>query len=290
MLIQDNKISTFYKAKRVAICLQYDGSRFCGWQKQNNALGVQEVLEKKIALLDPISPIKTFAAGRTDSGVHAAGQVVHFDSIGPIPACRWMAALNGCLPNSIRVSESILVPKDWHACYSALYRRYRYTIYNGRNPNLFLAPWSWHKYHFKLDEKIMMNGLQQIIGRHDFSAFLKTGSKRKDAFTEVQDVKIERKGDLIIIEIQASGFLYGMVRLLVGQLVLLGEHKITLERFERSLRNRLRSEVKEGAPAHGLCFIRAGYKENFFQNHSHDYFPCFSLNSYNPPPAPIKNP
>ncbi len=274
-------------ARRIVLCLQYDGSNFCGWQRQKQGLTVQGVLEESISTLDQYLPIKLVAAGRTDSGVHAAGQVAHFDCFGPIPACRWASALNGRLSKDIRVLEAIEMPSDWHACYSAIYRRYRYTIYNGCQPNLFLSPWSWHRYQVKLDTELMQFALQSMIGFYDFSAFQRSGSTRSHAFTTIQDVQIERQGDLINIEIQASGFLYGMVRLLVGQLVALGEHKLTIQCFERLWKDRLRDQVKESAPSKGLCLLRVGYKNQIFSNSSfYDFLPKYSLANIDPPRDP----
>ena len=144
--------------RRIALCLQYDGSAYCGWQRQPRDPSVQETLERALAQLDPDGPANVVAAGRTDSGVHAAGQVLHFDCAGPIPPHRWPAALNGRLPASIRVRSAASVAADWHACFSATYRRYRYTIYNARIPNLFLAPCSWHRYHLRLAEELVDRG------------------------------------------------------------------------------------------------------------------------------------
>lgn len=155
-------------------------------------------------------------------------------------------------------------PLGWHACYSASYRRYRYTLYNGRRPNLFLAPWSWHRYQSRLDEQAMEQALHGLLGSHDFAAFQRAGSRRSHSRTTIQDVSLQRRGDLIHFEIQASGFLYGMVRLLTGQLVAVGEHRLTPEHFERRWKERRRSEVKDGAPAQGLCLLRAGYSETIF--------------------------
>ena len=248
---------------------------------------MQEVLEEAIAALDPHRPVQAVAAGRTDSGVHAAGQVVHFDCSGPIPASRWAPALNGRLPASIRVREAVERPHDWHACYSASYRRYRYTVYNGRRPNLFLAPWSWHRYQARLDDQSMGHALHGLLGSHDFAAFQRAGSRRAHSRTTIQDVAIERHGDLIHLEIQASGFLYGMVRLLLGQLVAIGEHRLTPECFERRWRERRRQEVKEGAPPQGLCLLRAGYPEDIFSRGGwYDCQPTFFLASDDPPPDP----
>ena len=273
--------------RRIALSLQYEGSAFCGWQRQRQGNSVQAVLEDAISQLDPHRPVQTFAAGRTDAGVHAAGQVVHFDCCGPIPAWRWAPALNGRLPGSIRVREAVERPLSWHACYSATYRRYRYTVYNGRRPNLFLAPWSWHRYQTKLNDGLMTEALEGLVGLHDFSAFMRAGSRRAHARTTIQEVSLERQGDLVNVEIQASGFLYGMVRLLMGQLVALGEQRLTLETFERRWRERRRSEVKDAAPAQGLCLLRAGYGESIFTKGGwYDCQPRYFLASQDPPPDP----
>ena len=277
--------------KRIALSLQYEGSAFCGWQRQRQGTSVQSVLEDAIAQLDPHSPVQTFAAGRTDAGVHAAGQVVHFDSSGPIPASRWAPALNGRLPGTIRVREAVERPLNWHACYSATYRRYRYSIYNGRRPNLFLTPWTWHRYHARLDDQLMVEALEGLLGTHDFGAFMRAGSRRAHARTTIQDVSLERQGDLVSVEIQASGFLYGMVRLLMGQVVAVGEHRLSLASFERRWRERRRSEVKDSAPAQGLCLLRAGYEEPIFSKGGwYDCQPRYFLATEDPPPDPPKLP
>lgn len=277
--------------QRIGLSLQYEGSDFCGWQRQRNGRSVQAVLEDAIEQLDPHRPIQTFAAGRTDAGVHAAAQVVHFDCSGPIPPGKWAAALNGRLPSSIRVRESVARPADWHACYDATYRRYRYTIHNGRRPNLFLTPWTWHRYHHRLDEQRMTQALEGLLGLHDFSAFMRAGSRRAHARTTVQEVQLDRRGDLVVVEIQASGFLYGMVRLLMAQLVAVGEHRLSVAQFEQRWQQRRRSEVKEAAPARGLCLLRAGYKEPIFSRSSwYDCQPWFVLAESDPPPDPPPDP
>ena len=277
--------------KRIALSLQYEGSAFCGWQRQRQGTSVQGVLGDAIAQLDPQRPVQTFAAGRTDAGVHAAGQVVHFDSSGPIPASRWAPALNGRLPGTIRVREAVERPLNWHACYSATYRRYRYSIYNGRRPNLFLTPWTWHRYHARLDDQLMVEALEGLLGTHDFGAFMRAGSRRAHARTTIQDVSLERQGDLVSVEIQASGFLYGMVRLLMGQVVAVGEHRLSLASFERRWRERRRSEVKDSAPAQGLCLLRAGYEEPIFSKGGwYDCQPRYFLATEDPPPDPPKLP
>ena len=275
------------QVRRIALCLQYDGSAFHGWQRQHNAGSVQETLEGAIRRLDPAGSGQTMAAGRTDTGVHAAAQVVHFDCAGPIPAQRWPKALNGALPASVRVRAAAEVPDHWHACFSATYRRYRYTIYNGRRPNLFLAPWSWHRYRLRLDETLMDRALQDMLGEHDFAAFQRAGSCRSHSRTCLQEVRVERQGDLIAVDLQASGFLYGMVRLVIGQLVAVGEGRLNRETFAQRWRERQRAEVKEAAPAQGLCLLRVGYPQPVFPEPAwYDCQPRFQLELADPPTTP----
>jgi tRNA pseudouridine38-40 synthase len=274
--------------RRIALCLQYDGSAFNGWQRQTNATSVQETLEAVIRQLDPHGPGRCSAAGRTDTGVHAAGQVAHFDTASPIPASRWPKALNGRLPASVRVVAATAVLPNWHACFSASYRRYRYTIYNGRRPNLFLSRWSWHRYQVLIEEERMRQALTAMIGHHDFGAFERAGSRRRHSRTSLQEVAVERQGDLISVEMQASGFLYGMVRLVMGQLVALGERRLSLDEFQRRWQQRLREAVRDAAPPQGLCLLRVGYPDPIFPQAAwYDCQPRFQLGISDPPdPAP----
>jgi len=198
---------------------------------------------------------------------------------------RWAGALNGALPPTIRILESREVASEWHACFSARYRRYRYLILNSRRSNLFLAAYSWHRYRLRLDERAMEGGLKTILGHHDFSAFQRAGSRRTHARITVQDISLRRDGDLLEMEVQASGFLYGMVRLLVGQLVALGEGRLTETAFEERWRDRRRQDVKEAAPAHGLCLLRVGYPEPIFTPAvCFDPLPRFVLAAHDAPP------
>ena len=266
--------------KKVSLLIQYDGTNFSGWQKQKTFNTIQETLESAIKKLS-CENTKTFAAGRTDAGVHAAGQVVHFETDFVIPANRWADALNGKLPDSIRILESVGVKEDWHACYSATCRHYRYVINNSKIPNIFINNWSWHRYQKVLDELSMKNALKGVIGTHDFFAFQKTGSNRSSSITTIKDIQICREGDLIFFDIKATGFLYGMVRAMIGQLVLVGENKISPEIFYNRWFYKKKEEVLESAPAKGLCFINAIYENNIFQKFNrNDLFPKFLISGF----------
>ena len=266
--------------KRVALLLQYDGSNYSGWQRQNNATTVQETLERALFSITN-HKVKTFASGRTDAGVHASGQVVHFDVDSTIPGNSFSDVLNSLLPSSIRILESVEVQDNWHACYSTLYRHYRYVINNSKFPNLFINNWSWHRYQKVLDEVSMSYASKRMEGEHDFFAFQKSGSNRPNSITKVKNIDVKRVEDLILVDIKATGFLYGMVRLIVGQLVLVGEKKISPEIFTDRWVNKKKNDVKESAPAKGLCFINAVYQENVFKKiNNNDFFPVFLIKGF----------
>ena len=266
--------------KRVALIFQYDGSHYSGWQRQKNSISVQEILEDALLKVSN-QKIKTFAAGRTDAGVHASGQVVHFDIEFVIPCDRYADVLNNRLPQTIRILESVEVKNSWHACYSSIYRHYRYVINNSKLPNLFLKKWSWHRYQKSLDEFLMSSALDGMLGEHDFFAFQKSGSNRSNSVTTINSIELERTEDLILIDIKAKGFLYGMVRSIVGQLVLVGETKITPEIFRERWESKKKYDVRESAPANGLCFVNSVYEEPIFKRlKKHDLFPKFVIKGY----------
>ena len=266
--------------KRVALLVQYDGSDYSGWQRQKNSTTVQEILEKALFKITNHA-VKTFAAGRTDAGVHASGQVVHFDIDFVIPGNRYSDVLNNLLPSTIRILESVEVKDSWHACYSTIYRHYRYVLNNSKFPNLFIDNWSWHRYQKVLDEGLMSDASKRMEGEHDFFAFQKSGSNRANSITNIKNINIKRVEELILVDIKATGFLYGMVRLIVGQLVLVGENKISPEIFTDRWVNKKKNDVKESAPAKGLCFVNAVYKENVFNKiNNNDFFPVFLIKGF----------
>ncbi len=251
------------ESKRVALVIQYLGARFFGWQRQRQGRTVQSVLE---AVIESITGdvVTVHCAGRTDSGVHAAGQVAHFDVVSPIPGHRWMQVLNTRLPDDLLIRASAVVDSEWHARFSASYRRYRYTIYTDPLPNLFLAPHVWHYYQAPLVEELMQKALEPLLGTHHLSAFERSGSARPHSWVEVQGFQCQRRGPLLEIEVQAKGFLYGMMRFLVGMLVRVGEGSLSVGEFERIWREEERELVKHSAPAKGLCLLRVGYPDSPF--------------------------
>jgi tRNA pseudouridine38-40 synthase len=247
-------------AQRVALVVQYLGTRFHGWQWQPHHRSVQEEIEKAVQTVVG-HPVRVYGAGRTDTGVHAAAQVAHFDAPAYVPAHRWADILNARLPEDVLIRGSAAVNSTWHAQFSALWRRYRYLLYTDARPNLFIRPFSWHYYHESLDERLIQEALNPLLGRHHLAAFHRAGSSRPHSWVDVQVANCHRQGAVVAIEVQASGFLYGMMRLLVGLLVQVGRGLRSPTSFTELWADQRRDEVKYAAPAQGLCLLRVGYAD-----------------------------
>jgi tRNA pseudouridine38-40 synthase len=248
---------------RVALVIQYLGTRFHGWQRQSNGTSVQQTIED---ILTGICKHKVVlhAAGRTDTGVHASGQVAHFDTNSPVPPERWAKVLNAYLPADISIKASAAVSFDWHARFSATWRRYRYTIFTNATPNLFVRDYSWHYYLDPLDRDLIQAAIAPMLGKQHLAAFQRAGSKRPHAWLTVQEAICWREGDFVYLEMQASGFLYGMMRLLVGMLVEVGRSRLSASEFTRIWQQQRRCDVKYAAPPQGLCLLGVGYNNNPF--------------------------
>jgi tRNA pseudouridine38-40 synthase len=269
--------------QRVALVIQYLGTHFHGWQRQLNQRTVQEEIERAIELVLG-QHITLHGSGRTDTGVHAAAQVAHFEAPARIPAYRWVDILNSRLPNDVLIRAAARVSSNWHARFSAIWRRYRYTLYTEPRPNLFIRPFVWHYYHAPLQEALMQEALTPLVGRHHLAAFHRAGSKRPHSWVDVQVAECRRQGSLLQIELQASGFLYGMVRLLVGMLVEVGTGERSPTEFTEIWQQQRRDLVKYAAPPQGLCLLRVGYPEFPFPPEVwHDTQPHFVFSS---PPQP----
>jgi tRNA pseudouridine38-40 synthase len=252
-------------SRRIALKVQYLGTNFFGWQRQPRHRSVQGVLEQAAAKLAGHA-VSIHGAGRTDTGVHAAGQVAHFDTTSPIPAERWWEVLNDSLPDDVAVLDSAIAAPEWHARFSAQWRRYRYAIWNTRAVQVFWRPFSW-QYALPLDEGPMARALQSLLGEHDLDLFRLSGSSRAHSRVRVQSAQCWRSGPLVWVEVQASGFLYRMMRLLVGALVPVGRGEVTPAEFEQMWRKGLPpaqphlggSIVRFSVPARGLCLTHVGY-------------------------------
>jgi tRNA pseudouridine38-40 synthase len=205
---------------RIALGLEYDGRAFCGWQSQRGGCGGQDALELALARMAG-HPIRVAAAGRTDAGVHALSQVVHFDTEVTRPQSAWVRGVNAFLPASLRVQWAQTVDAEFHARFSAERRSYQYWLQvSPVAPAVLAGKVGW--YHRKLDVDAMRAAAEMLLGEHDFSAFRAAECQAKSPTKTLYQADIRQHGDFILFEFCASAFLHHMVRNLVGSLVYVG--------------------------------------------------------------------
>jgi len=245
---------------RWKITLEYDGTGFCGWQRQNNGLSVQEALEDAIEKFSG-EKVTTHVAGRTDAGVHARAQVAHADIAKDTNADIVRDAINYHLkPHRVAVLEVESVSEEFHARFSALARSYRYQIINRRAPPALLAEHAWHVSK-PLTIEPMQEAANILIGHHDFSTFRASECQSNSPMKTLDMMNIKRDGELIIFETRARSFLYHQVRNMVGTLALVGTGQWNLDDLKTAFAARDRKAGGPTAPAHGLFFMSVEYPQ-----------------------------
>lgn len=247
---------------RLALGVEYDGTNYSGWQHQlGRAKSIQHEIEKALKAITN-SDITVHAAGRTDAGVHASCQVIHFDIELERAEYEWISGINANLNRDIRVLWCKSVPISFDARRSALARRYIYLCYNSpTRPSLLNNNVGW--YFKKLDEKLMNQAAQKWVGEHDFTSFRGAGCQSKSPKRNIMDIYIKRRGDLIIFDIIANAFLYHMVRNMVGSLVDIGARRVDLDWAEKILDMRDRRKAGPTAAASGLYLQQIIYPEEY---------------------------
>ncbi|MCD8153861.1 MAG: tRNA pseudouridine(38-40) synthase TruA [Clostridiales bacterium] len=239
--------------KRVGLVVAYDGTKYCGWQIQNNGITIQGILNQTLSgLLN--EKVEVIGASRTDAGVHALGNVAVFDTESRIPGEKFSYALNQRLPEDIRIQLSEEVEPDFHPRYCASEKTYEYRILNRRFPVPTERLYSYF-YHYRLDEKKMREAVSFLIGRHDFASFCGAGAQVKSTIRTITSMEVEREGDMITIRVRGTGFLYNMVRILAGTLIEIGNGQYPPERMKEILEARNREAAGPTAPAHGLTLM-----------------------------------
>ncbi|MDO5090305.1 MAG: tRNA pseudouridine(38-40) synthase TruA [Cardiobacteriaceae bacterium] len=248
--------------QRYAAGVEYDGSEFSGWQRQPFfARTIQQAIETALAKVADHA-IDITCAGRTDAGVHALGQVFHFESPARRAPYAWLAGGNRYLPPAIRLQWVQPVPADFHARYSAQKRTYRYLILNQGQPSaLWRQRLFWHPY--PLDIERMCAAAECLHGEHDFSAFRAAECQSSTPFRFIERIDIARDGRLIRIDITGNAFLHHMIRNIVGTLLPIGDGRKAPETMATILASRNRSHAGMTAPAHGLYFMHACYPREF---------------------------
>lgn len=236
--------------------MEYDGTRYAGFQRQRREITVQEEIEKALASVTQ-EQSRIVGAGRTDAGVHATGQVISFSISWKLSLSELQRGLNALLPFDIAILELSEVPLDFHARKSALSRRYRYTIFNRpvRSPLSQLYAYHWVG---ELDIEAMKEALGSLIGVHDFASF---GRARPGGSTVRQMLEVDccREGNYIYIDLVANAFLKRMVRSIVGTLLLVGRGEVSPQGFKEVLEAKDRNRAGDPLPAHGLCLTKVSY-------------------------------
>jgi tRNA pseudouridine38-40 synthase len=243
--------------RNIKLTLCYDGTDFHGWQRQSGLRTVQDVLEQALEQLTGARP-NTTSSGRTDSGVHALGQVVHFLTASRHSIETFVRALNALLPRDVRVLDGREMPQAFHATLDARSKRYRYVIDNGQIADPFRLRYSWHV-HRPLDSRAMDRAARCLVGRHDFRSFETDWPNRTSSVRTICDLTVERRQDLVQIEVEADGFLYNMVRSIAGTLALVGLAKRPESWVREVLGAESRALAGPTAPPQGLFLVSVQY-------------------------------
>lgn len=246
---------------RWAAAIEYAGSAYQGWQRQPDRPSVQAALEAGLSGV-AAHPLRVVAAGRTDAGVHACGQVIHFDSEAPRSELSWVLGTNSHLPDDISLCWVRAVSSDFHARYSAFGRRYRYVVHNRRARSALLNRRAV-RVVLPLDETCMHAAAQTLLGLHDFSAFRAAGCQSRTPIRQLTDARIWRKGDFVVLDLRANAFLHHMVRNIMGSLIEIGLGRQPVSWTAELLAGRDRNAAGATAPACGLYFVGPEYPPQF---------------------------
>lgn len=254
-------MSTASPPQRIAVGIEYDGARYAGWQRQADADSVQSRVEQALGAVAD-HPLEVTCGGRTDAGVHALGQVAHFDSSAPRTMRGWALGANAALPPDIAVLWAVQVPAEFHARYAARSRSYRYLIQNRpARPALARRRVCW--IHQPLDELAMHEAAQCLLGEHDYSAFRAAECQAHSAVRRIERIAVSRRADLVAIDVTANGFLHHMVRNIAGTLAAVGRGDRPREWVAEALASRDRRAAGVTAPAGGLYLLHIDYPESF---------------------------
>lgn len=244
--------------KRVRLIISYDGTNYCGWQVQINGITVEEVLNKALTELLG-EKICVIGASRTDSGVHALGNVAVFDTDTKIPAEKISFALNQRLPEDIRIQRSEEVDSDFHPRFCNSTKTYEYKILNRKFPDPLCRLYT-HFVYMHLDVEAMKQACQYIVGEHDFASFCSSGSQVQTTIRTVYDLEVTKEQDIITIRICGNGFLYNMVRIIAGTLLKVGLKVYPPEHVKEIIEAKDRNAAGPKAPARGLTLVGIEYE------------------------------
>jgi len=245
---------------RIKLTVAYDGTAYVGFQCQKNGTAVQDVLNDAVSDLFQ-RPVRTIGASRTDTGVHAEGNVAAFDVETRILPSKIAFALNARLPEDIRVVRSERVPDGWHPRFQRTVKTYEYRILNRTHPDPLFRHTEFH-YHYPLDEKAMDKAARMIIGEHDFASFCSSGYSSKTTVRRILSAGVRREGERVIFRVTGNGFLYNMVRILAGTLIEIGSGAYPPEHMREALEARNRKAAGPTAVAKGLVLLAIRYPDD----------------------------
>lgn len=246
---------------RIALMVEYDGSRYHGWQAQTGLHTVQHVVEQALSRVAD-REITVDCAGRTDTGVHATNQIIHFDCDVERNIRSWIHGSNSFLPKDVCMKWGKEMPNTFHARYSALFRRYRYIIYNAPiRPGLLRGNVTWQ--YRQLDHTLMHEASQCLLGEQDFTSFRSVECQSKTPMRNVHNLQVTRHGDFIIIDISANAFLHHMVRNIAGVLMAVGSARKPVAWVNEVLAAKDRKLGAETAPPYGLYLVNVAYPQEF---------------------------
>jgi tRNA pseudouridine38-40 synthase len=247
-----------YQPRRLKLIIAYDGGPFAGWQSQSHRNTVQDQLERAFERVTG-EAVRVHGAGRTDAGVHALAQCAHADVLKFLPADRWIKALNALLPSAIRVLRCRYVSQDFHARFSANGKIYRYRIWNAPVLPPFEYRRAWHVAR-PLNLNVMKSAAKYFVGTHDFAGFAANrGKPEPSTVRTINSARVRKKGPCVTIEFDGDGFLYKMVRLMVGAQVKCALGKMDVEDIKVRLKPNQPSSARFAAPAQGLSLVRVRY-------------------------------
>jgi len=246
---------------RIALCIEYNGANYSGWQRQQGTLCVQECVEDALEKIS-LTPIQVTCAGRTDAGVHATYQIIHFDTDVSRPIKAWTRGMNTHLPHDVAVKWAAFVDDEFHARFSATSRRYRYIIYNDPLRPAILNGGLTHVY-YPLNADLMNKAAQYLAGQHDFSSFRAANCQAKTAIRTIEKIQVFRLGKHIIMDVKANAFLHHMVRNIIGSLIVVGRELEPVSWLNQVLQLRDRTKAAMTAKPNGLYLIEVDYPAQF---------------------------
>lgn len=243
--------------RNLKVMMAYRGTAYHGFQRQENAVGIQNVLEEKLSALTN-SAVKLNGCSRTDAGVHAREYCFSFETEHTIPCANIVRGINSLLPDDLAVLNCEEAPADFHARYSCKGKEYMYLILNRREKDPFLADMALH-YPYELDTELLARAAQDFVGGHDFTSFCGTANQKSDSFRTIEYFRIEKSENLVKLLVKGDGFLYNMVRIMVGTLIFINEDKLSADSVPRILAARDRNLAGKTVPAHGLYLNKVYY-------------------------------